>query len=313
MAAVGDAAQGHAMKSHRGYILLYVLAVMVVLSSIALGIAYRERIGFKLVLNRQDGLRREAALQGGLVYTVAQLDQSAQLAGLFDTNDPKVKGIDRWTAGKTFTIPLGEQSMSVALRQSQPPVDFNLLTDKALGQLFVALGADNETAAQLTVQLLAAKPEKGFESKEAVLASVNLPNALLQRPQGSNQPLFADLIELGSHLAMIDLDRTPLPLVSALSDIPMAQLAPLAELRRKGPVTRDAAIALLGDKFKTALPDAGAMTAIIAMEGEPGWLEAQLQLSKQQWQVGRTEYHLFETPPATPAASTDTVEASDNE
>ena len=280
----------HIAPRQRGYILMYVLAVMMVLGGLALTVAYRQRIGVQLVHNVADMTQQDWALQAGLAYTKAQLDISAKLAAAANAKDPYADMVKRWQMGDKRQIQVGDIVIDVSLMPALLAPDFNLFTADEINRLFGALGAAPDDAARYAQILIAARPSTGFVSKSDLVRIPGIPQELLGKPDaagGGEATVPAKggsdlyhLVDIGSKVKQIDLDATPLPIVAALTGLSMEQLAPLTAMRASGPVDRTIAAQKISPTLASMAGASNAVLARLNVDGGHAWGEALLTNGK---------------------------------
>jgi hypothetical protein len=279
----------HVPRRQRGYILMYVLAVMMILGGLALSVAYRQRIGLQLVHNVADMAQEDWALQSALTYAKAQVDLSATMAGASNAKDPYAEMADRWQIGKDRQLQVGDVLVDVSLRPALLAPDFNLFSVDEVTRLFVALGASADDAARFAQLLIASRPANGFTNKEDLTHIPGIPQVLLGKPDAagagvadqSKLPVdLYHLVDVGSKVKQIDLNVTPLPIVAALANLTMEQLAPLVALRAAGPVDKTVAAQKIGPSIASLAGASNAVLVHLNVDGGHAWGEALLTSGK---------------------------------
>jgi hypothetical protein len=278
---------------HTGFILLYVLAVMVVLSGLALTVAFRERIGIELVHNAVDGVRDEYALRSALALTEAQLELSDKLIPLEQVKDPIAEKADRWRSGNHRAVQIGDSKVSIDLQSQPASPDFNLFDETEITRLFIAMGLPPELSLSYAKIVLAAKPGgPGFADKAALTHIDIIPQAVLGQAdagqaEGSESAMtLAALVDVGSGKKRIDLDHTPLPVIAALSGLSMPKLEDLRKLRQAGPVNEADATTLIGPELKPLLAGSPDMLVRLQLDGTDTWAEARMTHEQNAWKSG---------------------------
>ncbi|MEH6460608.1 hypothetical protein [Chitinimonas sp. JJ19] len=267
-----------------GYVLLYVMAVLIALASLALTVAYRERLGMQLVINQVSGTQDEHTLQAAHSLLLAQLDLAQQLAAPANASDPVLGKLPRWGAGDEQEVAVGEQQVRITLEDRAAQPDFNLLDEKEYTRLLLELGIAPEAAAQYAGLIVAARPDTGFTDRSSFRDIAGLPPVLLQASEsGSDSPGFYDLITLGSGGKWVDPETTPLPVVAALTGYTAEQLATLKRLRSDGKVDRKLWLDTFGGDSGRFLSPGTALLARLKLDGSPLYAEVQLLRRDSGW------------------------------
>ncbi|WP_374354681.1 hypothetical protein [Chitinimonas sp.] len=277
-------------RQQAGFILLYVLAVMVVLSGLALSVAYRERVGVQLVHNVVDTTHDEYTLRSAVALCRAQLALAAQLEPLLKVQDASAKGVDVWQAGDERMVTIGESQVRIRLTAGAVSPDFNLFDEQELTRLFGAMGIDADKAKLHAKAVLAAKPADGFADREALRQISDLPSAVLlgagkegKEGKEGGGPSLVELVDVGSKSKRIDLDKTPLEVVAALGNLKPEQLIKLQRLRLAGPVNKEQALQTVGAELGKLLEGSESMLATLKIEGSDSWADVQLQRNGNTW------------------------------
>jgi hypothetical protein len=276
------------MRRDGGFILLYVLAVMIILGGLALTVAYRERIGIELVHNVVDGVRDEYALRSALGLTEAQLELGDKLDPLEKVKDPVAERADRWRDGDRRTVTIGDSKVVIALHALPPVPDFNLFDENDITRLFVAMGFGQELAQSYAKIVLAAKPPgSGYPDRAALTHIDVIPPEVLGKldagDSGDGAHTLVGLVDVGSGRKFIDLNRTPLPVIAALSGLSMEKLETLRKLRQAGPVLADDATTQVGAELRPLLASASDMLAHFELDGTDTWADVRLTHEQNGW------------------------------
>jgi hypothetical protein len=307
-------------RAQHGFILLYVLAVMVILSGLALSVAFRERIGVQLVHNVVDATHDEYVLRSALALTKAQLSISSMVEPMLKADSGTAGRLDPWQAGDERRVPIGDSFVTIKLEAGAASPDFNLFDEQEIGRLFVAMGVDAEKAKDYAKAVLSSKPADGFPDNDALKQITGVPAEwLLPVAQGGNgsssdksnaakadgnksdptksadkhsdqdggktehASALIELVEVGSKSKRIDLDRTPLEVVAALANLKPEQVLKLQRLRLAGPVDKDQAVQTVGNELTPLLGTAQSMMATMQMDGSETWAQAHLLRNGTNW------------------------------
>lgn len=321
------------MARQRGFILLFVLGVLLVLGMLALSVAYRQRVGFTLISHVKDNTQLGLVLRGAAEYTAAQLVKASALDALVRIKDPAMKGIPLWKPGEMQQIQINDEWVNVSLFERVSVPNINLFDEKELQRLFKTLGATDAQGLAYAQAFLKAKPKDGFTTLDALKEVPGIPqfywlgktaavtgfssgeepakpDPLAEKPQsGSGQseslapttkavaaPGLLTMVAVTGPNKKVDLNQTALEVVAALTDLPMEKLAKLAALRAKGYVDREAAIDALGPEVAAFLGTPDSYRAILTVMDRPLWAEA---IYKQQgrWKIQSFSEHNDGQPP----------------
>jgi len=318
-------------RRQEGYILLYVLGVLLVLGMLALSVAYKQRIGFRLVMNAKESLQYSLALRSAAALTTAQLVKVAELDGLVRAKDPATKEVNLWKPGAVQEVQIGDERVSITLTEQVSAPNINLFDEKELQRLFVALGAKDSDASAYAQAFLKAKPKDGFTSQDALIAIAGIPERYLtgQEPEegaeqadaakaGDATPKSADkaaagdkgskrlaglasLVSVTGGSKKIDLNKTPLEVVTALTGLAAEKIGKLGTLREKGYLDRETAIAELGPEIAAFIGTSNVFRGVFTLANRTQWATAMFT-APGRWRAEAYQLHEDGEPPPDEAA-----------
>jgi hypothetical protein len=250
-------------RGSQGYILMFVLGVLILLGIIALAIAIQQRISTQLVINAKETTQHDLLLRSALQYTQAQLLKAVAVKPLVDAKDNSADGIELWKPGQRYNISIGGQPINILLESQPEPPDLNLMTEIEIERLFVALGTGGDEGKRYAKALLAIKPANGFLNISQALGVAEIPAPLRfgfkVQPGGEVVPGvptrdiigLRDLLSVGSKQKNIDANTSPLPVIAALTGASIDKLAELDSARQRNKkLSLDDAALLLGESVR---------------------------------------------------------------
>ena len=231
----------------RGYVLLFALKLLAVVSTLVLGVSASLRLDTQLLAREKDLLQENYALQGAVQYAAAQLALTDAVNGLqLDPKDELLRNGQFWrSAPQPYTVTVAKRRIEVQVQEALGLPDANTLTVPEWQRLFLLLGAPTPLAAQtLATRLVEFKQElirmrggAGFASLQELLDWPEIPRSMVSTTTvaGAVQGLQHWLV-VGTEQKKVDKDLTPLPLFAVLGNATDAQLQQLGQWRRAGPV-----------------------------------------------------------------------------
>ncbi len=263
----------------RGYILIYVIGILIFLGMTALGVAYVLRINAQQVVNEKEALQNEYILQSAVQYTFAQLikGKSPLAAAAVRAMAPgDAARIVMWKmGGGPYSTEIQGKQVEVAVEDAGDLPDLNALTNEELQRIFRALGAPEEAAVAYVDEIAKAKIRAarerggtGFVSLDQVLNLDAIPeryrygakpDAEAEQNAAPPQPGLAQLVTVGTGLRMVNLNKAPLQIIAALVGADAGQLEKFAAARKTQPLTLADAVAILGESARKSLQE-GAST-----------------------------------------------------
>lgn len=244
----GDAGASSALQGQQGYVLLFVLGLLVLVATLVLSVTVGLRLDAQLLGREKSALQEEYLLRGAARYTAMQLDISAALDA--QRADPRDPVLGRWVvwrpSGARYEVTLDKTAISVELEDVSGLPDANMLNQQEWERLFLFLGAPTqENARTLASKVLALRTQlrtiressPGFSSLQDLLQWQDLPLAMAyggtpQAPVG-----LLHLLVVGTRSKQVDLDTTPLAWLPILGNVTEPHLHRLSALRKAGPVS----------------------------------------------------------------------------
>lgn len=269
-------------QAEAGYVLLFVLGLLVVVATLILGTSSSLRIDAQLLARKKEDLRDRYLLEGAAKITAAQLGITRAVDALqLPTNAPLLRDVTLWRSnGGTYSLSLESRKIDVALQDASGLPDANLLTEAEWGRLLLALGAPTPALAQewassifrTRSQLIAMRGGPGFQAQRELLELPLLPRELIEGGTERTPLGLADLVVIGTRSRSVDLDNTPLVLLNALGQVTPEHLQALARLRSSGPIPqaqRDIWLQGTGLTAKRPGEDTSAVIAALTLASGP--------------------------------------------
>ena len=254
-------------QQQQGYVLLFALGLLAVVSTLVLGVSASLRLDTQLLAREKDLLQENYALQGAVQYATAQLAITTAVDGMqLDPKDELLRNGRFWRAdGVPYTVTVAKRRMEVLVQNGSSLPDANTLTAPEWQRLFLLLGAPTPLAAQTLAnrvveckqELIRMRGGAGFASLQELLDWPDLPRSMASSVDtaGAVQGLQHWLV-VGTGQKKVDKDVTPLPLFAVLGNMSDTQLQQLSQWRRAGVVTPQQFQAWLqGSSLTAATPD----------------------------------------------------------
>ena len=232
---------------NNGYILLFTLGVLAVISVLILSMALSLRMDAQLVGREKLRLQDEYTLFGAVQYTVARLnatlESQRQLGGKpFDAN---TRGKLWFTNEGPYAMKIFGTELVVSLEDAGIFPDANLLTEQEWQRLFTEMGENDPlTAATLAgvttrskLSLAKNLSSGGFTSFRELLSISGLPQHLTRGLVSSGLPGFLDLLVIGTDLKQLEINRSSPILFKVLAGFNDNQVSNLQLARSRGTVT----------------------------------------------------------------------------
>lgn len=297
-------------RRQQGYVLLFALGLLAVVSTLVLGVSAALRLDTQLLAREKELLQENYALQGAVQYATAQLAIASAVDALqLDPRDELLRNWQRWHPQTTpYTIAIGQHHIDVLIEDSSGLPDANTLTTLEWQRLFVLLGASSpQTAQTLAARLVEFKQElirmrggAGFASLQELLEWPDIPRHMVSTGTGTGAQGLRHWLVVGSEQKKVDRDLTPLPLFKVLGHVSDEQLQQLTQWRRAGAVapaqfqawlqgsgltatTPDSPVLTLRARLHRAKPVVGGNTLVATVVQKNGALQV-----GDQW----TERHL---------------------
>ncbi len=294
------AASRYPSHRQRGYVLLFSLGLLAVVSTLVLGVSASLRLDTQLLAREKELLQEQYALQGAVQYAIAQAAISLAIEAL--PPDPRHEALrqrPRWQFSTTpYSVAVGTQQIEVLVEDGSGLPDANTLTVVEWQRLFLLLGAASPDAAQtLAHRVLTFKQElarmrggAGFASLQELLDWPDIPRQMLSSGSGANLQGLQHWLVVGTGHKKVHPYLTPLPLFKVLGQASDEQLQQLAQWRRAGAVptaqfqawvqtagltasTPDSLVLLLHARVQRARPVAAGNTLVATVAKKAGALE----------------------------------------
>lgn len=254
-------------SSQTGYVLIFVLGVVFVLSVMVLGLSSGSRIGAAEVLARQRSLQSEYQLSGALQRVLWGLE-NGQIAQDIRPQ-PSIKTAADWAQlmGQPFSVAIDGQLYRVLIEDAAALLDPNLLTRDMWERLGMALGLSPAAALQLAEHVEQAKAAHRVVSSEPLFRNLNdltdlpgLSKSLVYGVAAPNQPALVDLLAFGNSALALDINNSPVALYRIVHNVNDAKARTLLTWRSQRRLTAEDERLLLGAS-DLAAPGASAPSA----------------------------------------------------
>lgn len=274
-------------KKASGFILIYVIGILIFLGIVGLGIAYTLRINAQLVMNEKEALQNEQILKSAVQYTQAQLIKGRLAEPVLKTLDPALNtGMVLWKLGGTHLIRVQEVNVEVTLEDAGDLPDVNALTKEEIQRIFRALGAAEIESATLAGVLVkaremasAARGGPGFETIQQVLELDGLPYRYrygVKREAGNEEQSQGEPPQIGlaqwvtvlTGTKTVNLNQAPLQIVGVLVNAEPSSLARFDAARKVKALTLAEAIQILGPSASSMLREGASSTYRIRLKME---------------------------------------------
>ncbi|MHB9117869.1 MAG: hypothetical protein ACYC2R_06315 [Burkholderiales bacterium] len=264
------------MHKQSGYILIYVIGILIFLGLTALGVAYVLRINAQQVVNEKEALQNEYILQSAVQYTFAQLIKGSSPLAAAEVRamaPGDAARIAMWKmGGGPYSVEIQGKEVEIAVEDAGDRPDLNALTNEELQRIFRALGAPEDEAvayvdAIAKAKILATRERDGtgFGSLDQVLNLDAIPERYRYgtKPAADSeqipQPGLAQLVTIGTGLRIVNLNKAPLQIIAALTGADAGQMEKFAAARKSQPLTLADAVAIFGEAARKSLQE-GAST-----------------------------------------------------
>ena len=275
-----------------GYILLFTLGVLAVISVLVLGMAISTRLDTQLLAREKSRLQDEYALQAAANHLAGRLSvaalalKSANAKPLDDQERAKLWLPD---AG-SFELRFAERDITIELTDAGLLPDANLLSETEWQRLFAELGADADAAARMAKSMIRVRQDLGQVSGSPGLASLvevvdsaHVPRSLSSARPSEERLGIEDLLLVGTQLKQLDINRSPLALFKALGGVSDEKISQLKLWRSSGVIAvPEAQKWVQGTPIKLMLGKSGLVRAKLSFQtsgGESSGLHAIALLS----------------------------------
>lgn len=146
-----------------GYILIYVIGILVFLGVVGLGVAYTLRINAQLVLNEKEILQNDRLLESAVQYTLAQLTKTKVAEPVVKAMEPSAAAkLPLWRkGGGLYRVQIQGQYIVILLEDAGDLPDINALTKEEIQRIFDSFGAAPVESVALADVLVRAREKAG--------------------------------------------------------------------------------------------------------------------------------------------------------
>lgn len=277
------------VKKSAGFILIYVIGILIFLGIVGLGVAYTLRINAQLVLNEKEIMQNDRMLESAVQYTLAQLIKTRIAEPVMKAKDPSgVAKLGLWKKEEgPYQVQIQGNDIEVQIEDAGDLPDINVLTKEEIQRIFESFGASATEAEALTGILIKARDNagkerggNGFSSMQQLLAIEEIPARYrfgakpdvdaaekglpgaqaLSKPDAGKasalaQPGLDKLVVVGTGIKNVNLNRAPLPVIFALIKTDAASLARFDTARKAKALTLSEAVQILGEPARQALSE----------------------------------------------------------
>lgn len=231
----------------RGFILIYVIGILVFLELVGLGVAYALRVNAQQVVNDKEGVQNELILGSAMQFAAAQAIKAR-------LTEPMLVGMPKEEAAKVVLWKMGMgpylanihgRDVEIYLDDAGDLPDINALTKEDIQRIFRALGAREDESASYAEALVKARDiigkargTSGFSTIEQMLELEFLParykfGGVSEQGGTAEQPMLGliQLVTVGTGLRSVSLNSAPLPVIGALCNVDAAKLEKFATAR----------------------------------------------------------------------------------
>lgn len=262
-------------SSGRGFILIYVIGILVFLELVGLGVAYALRVNAQQVVNDKEGVQTELILESAMQFAAAQAIK-ARLAEPMIATMPKEEAakVVLWKMGMgPYLANIHGRDVQIHLEDGGDLPDINALTKEDIQRIFRALGAREDESATLAEALVKAREivgrvrgASGFATMDQVLELEFLPARYKfggvpeDGGKAEAMPGLFQLVTVGTGMRSVSLNTAPLPVIGALCSADVAKLEKFAAARATAmaaqkKMTVAEAAQILGDVANQVLRD----------------------------------------------------------
>lgn len=250
----------HRAHRARGFVLIYVLGAVVLLSAVVLGASLSMREQTAAVIAHKQRLQTEQSLRGALHTAIAKIALDIEIAQRKPNDSRVAQALSpryaSWTAGWALqTLQQADEATpyGVQVIPAEWLPDANLLVQDDWQRLFEAWGVPPEIAQHQAQQVLTKRghllrlgSSRGFTHWDQVLSALTLaPELLYGRADGTSSGVL-DVLVLGTGKRGTDPNQTPLLIYRALYNASDDRLNRLMRLRAAGSVTAAQEAEVLG-------------------------------------------------------------------
>ena len=227
----GDGPRPRARAPANGYVLLFALGLIVVVSTLVLSLTVSLRLDAQLLAREKIALQEEYLMRGAAQYAAAQLGITAAVDAL--QLDPKTDLVRQWRLWRPSTegyeITLGAAKLRVTLADVSDLPDANLLSVQQWGRLLQQTGLKSEEAMRLAEEIVAVRQELAHARRTAGFSGLDELMHWGQIPRSVSR-----FVVVGTKRIEVNLNSTPEQVLRFLGDVSPDKLQQLAKLRKDG-------------------------------------------------------------------------------
>jgi len=275
-----------------GFVLIYVAAILVFLTSLVMQASHDTRNLAQLSARLQEQAVARQRLQVGAALLRARSDY------LWRQAQPSERQLALFSSAALAPLLIDGVAVATSLTDADLRPDVNHLGLEEWQRLLGVYGLDEAQAAKLAASIDAARQRSGgFASIADVADLPGLPSTLLRGfdgGAGEAYPALVDLLTAGGASKRVQVRNSPLPLFAALLRASPAQMARFQEMRRTRSVTVDDAVEVFGAEVRPVCYDGAPErlrvrltmdTVPLALEFELSVKQGQLQMPPPNWLV----------------------------
>ena len=265
--------------AQRGYILIFVLAILLFLVGSVTGAAYALRLGAQEDHQLRERLRAEYRLRGALHYALAQFALAAATptaptatAGNSASEQQEQRQPGWKLEDSSQSVQIDGVEVDIAIEDPGGVANANDLDERMWTDYFTQLvSVPREEAGRWASALIDWKERVGKANGRGAFASIDEMLMLDALPVGvryggwaprddaeteSDGPKgFADLFLVGTGERIFDANRAALPLLAAATSAGADRLASYDAARRRGPLSLADAVRILGERARPLLQE----------------------------------------------------------
>lgn len=257
--AVSGSHSRFSSSRNKGYILLFTLGVLAVISVLILSMALSLRLDAQLVGREKVRLQDEYTLLGAVQYAVAglntTLETQRQLGGKpIDSNSRR----NLWFSDEgPYSMKIFGAELVASLEDAGIYPDANLLTEQEWQRVFAEMGEVDLPVSSALAGVVARSKlslEKnssagGFTTFKELLNNSGLPQYHIRGSASRGTPGIIELLVIGTGQKQLEINRSPLALFKVLAGFNESQMANLQLARTRGTITP-----IEGQKFLAGSP-----------------------------------------------------------
>ena len=215
------------VKKSAGYILIYVIGILVFLGIVGLGVAYTLRINAQLVLNEKESLQNDRVLESAVQYTLAQLVKARIAEPVAKAMEPSAAAkLGLWKkGGGPYWVKIQGNEIVIQLEEAGDVPDINVLTKEEIQRIFESFGASASEAAALTEVLVKAREKAGREKGGGGFSTIQQMLAIEAIPARYRFGVKPDVEDAAKELPPPVLDMAPG--LDKVMDVPDAEKRPV--------------------------------------------------------------------------------------